>query len=75
MKTITANAFKKRLSRHLAKDRVYLRTARPRDLCLGPFYTVNENNCVWDRGLSWDTLLEWGREAGLLRSYETVEEV
>lgn len=74
MKTITANAFKKRLARHLAKDGLILKTSRARDSSLGDFYTVNENNFVEHYPLSWDTLLKWGDEAGLLRPFETVAE-
>lgn len=73
-KEITANAFLKRLGRNLAKEGLRLRTARSSDLGLGPFYTVNENNCVWDRSLDWEILLKWGEEAGLLKGGESVAE-
>lgn len=72
MNTITTNALIKRLTRNLAKDGLILKTARVADASLGPFYTVNENNVVEHQGLSWDTLMDWANEAGLLRVGEEV---
>ena len=72
MTEITHNAFMKRLARNLKKDGLILRTARAVDASLGPFYTVNENNVVDASGLTWDTLLAWGNEAGLLKTGETI---
>jgi len=73
MTEITPNAFKKRLARNLRKENGrILRTARASDASLGPFYTVDENNVVDSYGLSWDMLLAWGNEAGLLKTGETI---
>ena len=72
MTEITHNAFMKRLARNLKKDGLILKTARAADASLGPFYTVSENNVVEHQGLSWDILLAWGNEAGLLKTGETI---
>ena len=72
MTTITSEAYYKRLSRHLAKDGLILKTARTADASLGPFYTVNWNNVVEHQGLDWTALIKWGDEAGLLADYEMV---
>lgn len=73
MTEITNNAFMKRRARNLRKENgLLLKTVRGADASLGPFYTVNENNVEDSYGLTWDILLAWGNEAGLLKTGETI---
>ena len=71
---ISHDAFIKRLSRHLQRDGLKLKVGRGPTASLGPYYTVDENNVVEHQKLEWDTLIEWAKEANLLKAGETIAE-
>lgn len=76
--TVTTRAFLARMKRHLLKaEGETLKQAREGTRAyqdFGPFYTIDENNCLQRQGLSLQTLIEWAREDGVLKPYEVIED-
>lgn len=74
--TITDRAFIARMKRHLAKDGLTLACPRVNTrayISIGPVYTYNDRNVIEHQGVHYNTLVQWAREAGVLKPHEVVE--
>ena len=73
-KILTKRALIERIRRNLRKDDMQFRTNRggPYSETLGDYFLVDQNNNIVDRGIH--DLEAYGRELGVLRDYEALEE-